>query len=159
MRRTLFSTKEKSSGSFFLVLLACLFQGQFYKTQLADFSHHILWDSLITSCMLVIVVVVCYFLLTSEPLSPKNLTKLIEMQKFEVSYFVLSQMYLGLILVSSGSQYLMHKNETELNWWHSLVSSAIAVSLGFLARYLSSYLCNRRINAIRLIETTSHFPL
>jgi hypothetical protein len=151
--------RSKSFGSFFLVLMSCSFQNDIYKAQPIDFLHRLTSSSIFTICILTLMAIAISSLLCHDTSSSQSLEKLAKSPVTRVSYSALFKLHLTLILVSSSSQYLMHRNETRLNWWHFCLSATVAVSLGLLARCLASYLVNRRINAATQFQTSPHLSL
>ena len=149
--------QSKSSGSFFFVLMAVLLQGDSYKVKQEDFLSRLLFDSIIAASILLIMVAVVHFSVAPSNLSAEKLEKLVKSQGISMSYSELYKLYLYSVLALSCFRYFIHKNETSLAWWNFLLSAAVSVSLGFLARWLSSYFLNRRIKASKQISSISHF--
>ncbi len=151
--------QSKSSGSFFLVIMSGVMQGQFYKVKSEEFWHQLVINSVVTTCILLFIVAVMSPLVCPNPLPPEKLEKLAKSQEVGITYSSLPGMLLSLILVSSCSQYMMHSQETQLNFWHFVLSSAVAITLGFLVRWVSSRLVNRRVNEATQLGSISQFPL
>ncbi len=149
--------QSKSSGSFFLVMMSSVMQGQFYKVRSQEFWHQLISNSMVTTCILLFVVVVIHPLVCPNPLSAEKLEKFAKSQDVGLTYSGLPGMFLGLILVSSCFQYIMHRQETQLNFWNFVLSSAVAISIGFLMRWVSSYFVNRHLKASKQLNSISQF--